>query len=237
MVAKKKTQVLLVEDEEPIRLMLKMALTAADFQVIEAKSVKQARRHVALNLPDIFLLDWMLPDVSGIEYTRELKRDRLTKNTPIILLTAKATEENKVRGLEAGADDYVVKPFSPRELIARMQAVLRRGPIKDPSGIIQVKNLVIDTEAEQVTVDSTVVKLGPLEYKLLAFFAAHQNRVYTRDALLSHVWGVSAYLDQRTVDVHVRRLRKRLAPYGCDRLLQTIHGSGYRFSTGEKGER
>jgi two-component system phosphate regulon response regulator PhoB len=227
---KKKTQVLLVEDEEPIRQMLKMALTAADFQVVEAKSVKNARRHVALGLPDLFLLDWMLPDVSGVEYTRELKRDKLTKSIPIILLTARATEENKVKGLEAGADDYIVKPFSPKELVARMHAVLRRGPLKDPDGVIQVDGLVIDTEAEQVTANGEPVKLGPLEYRLLAFFAAHQDRVYSRDDLLSHVWGVSAYLDQRTVDVHVRRLRKRLAPQGYDQLLQTIHGSGYRFS-------
>jgi two-component system phosphate regulon response regulator PhoB len=227
---KKKTQVLLVEDEEPIRQMLKMALTAADFQVIEAKSVKHARRHVSLGLPDLFLLDWMLPDISGVEYTRELKRDRLTKNIPIILLTARATEENKVKGLEAGADDYIVKPFSPRELVARIHAVLRRGPLKDPTGVIQVDGLVVDTEAELVTADGEPVKLGPLEYRLLAFFAMHQERVYSRDDLLSHVWGVSAYLDQRTVDVHIRRLRKRLAPYGYDRLLQTIHGSGYRFS-------
>lgn len=230
MKSKRKTQVLLVEDEEAIRLMLKMALTAADFYVIEAQSVKQARRHVAHGLPDLFLLDWMLPDVSGVEYTKELKRDRLTKSIPIILLTARATEENKVKGLEAGADDYIVKPFSPRELVARIQAVLRRGPLKDPSGVIQIEELIIDTEAEQVIAKGDPVKMGPLEYKLLAFFATHQNRVYTRDELLSHVWGVSAYLDQRTVDVHVRRLRKRLAPYGYDSLLQTIHGSGYRFS-------
>lgn len=227
---KQKTKILLVEDEEPIRQMLKIALTAADFHVIEAKSVKQARRHVALGLPHLFLLDWMLPDVSGVEYTKELKRDRLTKNIPIILLTARATEENKVQGLEAGADDYIVKPFSPRELVARIQAVLRRGPLKDPSGTINIDGLVIDTEAEQVTASGELIRLGPLEYRLLAFFATHQNRVYSRDDLLSHVWGVSAYLDQRTVDVHIRRLRKRLAPHGYDGFLQTIHGSGYRFS-------
>ena len=230
MKAKKKTQILLVEDEEAIRLMLKIALTAANFQVIEAKSVKHAKRHVALGLPDLFLLDWMLPSVSGVEYTKQLKRDRLTKHIPIILLTARATEENKVQGLEAGADDYMVKPFSPRELIARIQAVLRRGPLKDPTGVIQVDGLRIETEAEQVIVGGQSVKLGPLEYRLLVFFATHQNPVYSRDELLSHVWGVSAYLDQRTVDVHIRRLRQRLAPHGYDRFLQTIHGRGYRFS-------
>lgn len=230
MSSKRKTQVLLVEDEEPIRQMLTMALTAADFEVIEAKNVRQARRQVALALPDLFLLDWMLPDISGVEYTRELRRDRLTKDTPIILLTARATEENKVKGLEAGADDYVVKPFSPRELIARIHAVLRRGPLKNIDGIIQVQGLSIDTEAKQVSVEGDSIKLGPLEYRLIVFFATHQGRVYSRDELLSHVWGVSAYLDQRTVDVHIRRLRKRLAPYGYDRFLHTIHGSGYRFS-------
>ncbi len=230
MKVKKKTQILLVEDEEAIRLMIKIALTAADFQVVEAKSVKQAKRYVALGLPDLFLLDWMLPTVSGIEYTKQLKQDRLTKHIPIILLTARATEENKVQGLEAGADDYMVKPFSPRELVARIQAVLRRGPLKDPSGTIQIDGLYIDTEAEQVKAGGETIKLGPLEYRLLVFFATHQNRVYSRDELLSHVWGVSAYLDQRTVDVHIRRLRQRLAPYGYDRFLRTIHGSGYRFS-------
>lgn len=230
MVAKSSPVVLLVEDEEAIRLMLKIALESANFHVKEAKSVKQARRYIQLGLPDLFLLDWMLPDVSGIEFTRELKRNRLTKDIPIILLTARATEESKVKGLEAGADDYVVKPFSPRELVARIHAVLRRGPIKTPDGVLYIEELRIDTEAELVSVMDEVVKLGPLEYRLLKFFATHQNRVFSRDELLSHVWGVSAYLDQRTVDVHIRRLRKRLAPYGYEGWIQTVHGSGYTFS-------
>ena len=230
MKAKTELRVLLVEDEEAIRLMLKMALTAAGFRVIEASSVKQARRYVALGLPDLFLLDWMLPDTTGVEYTKELKRNRLTQDIPIILLTARATEENKVQGLEAGADDYVVKPFSPRELVARIHAVLRRGPLKHPDGTIHIGKMALDTEAESVSIDNEAVKLGPLEYKLLHFFATHADRVYSRDELLSHVWGVSAYLDQRTVDVHVRRLRKRLQPFGYQALIQTVHGSGYLFS-------
>jgi len=226
----KQATILIVDDELAIRQMLRFALEHSGMTVMEAEHVRMARRQIKNKLPDLILLDWMLPTISGIEFAKELKKNRHTQNIPIILLTAKAEEDNKVKGLETGADDYMVKPFSPRELIARIQAVLRRGPIKQPDGTVSVGDLMVDVEAQRASYQGTFIKLGPLEYRLLEFFVTHRNRAYTRDDLLSLVWGVSAYLDQRTVDVHVRRLRKALAPFGLDGLIQTIHGLGYRFS-------
>ncbi len=226
-----KPTILVVEDETAIRQMLRFALEHAGMRVIEAAHVKMARRYLQETaLPDLILLDWMLPSISGIDFAKELKRHRHTQNIPIILLTAKALEDDKVTGLEAGADDYMVKPFSPRELLARINAVLRRGPIKQPDGTIHVGELLVNVDAQRASFAGQEIKLGPLEYRLLAFFVTHQDRAYTRDDLLSLVWGVSAYLDQRTVDVHIRRLRKVLKPYGLDGMVQTIHGLGYRFS-------
>ncbi len=210
--------------------MLHFALENANFKVIEAEDAIQAKRLMADRFPDLILLDWMLPEISGIDFAKRLKKDRLMANIPIIMLTAKAEEDNKILGLESGADDYIIKPFSPRELIARVKAVLRRGPLARPDGTIQIKELTINSENQRVSVQGEAIKLGPLEYKLLHFFVTHQNRVYSRDELLTLVWGGDAYLDRRTVDVHMRRLRKRLAPGGHDRLLQTVHGAGYRFS-------
>ncbi len=225
-----KKQVLIIEDELPIRSMLRYALEMAGFSVDEASDARQAEQKLAKQLPDFILLDWMLPERSGIEFTKQLKKNKLTQNIPIILLTAKAEEENKILGLEAGADDYVVKPFSPRELIARIKAVLRRGPLELPDGTITVRNMKVNTDNQRVTIADEAIKLGPLEYRLLCFLLTHPNRVYSRDELLTHVWGGDAYIDERTVDVHIRRLRKQLKPGNHDTLVQTVHGSGYRFS-------
>lgn len=227
---KSKKTILVIEDEQAIRAMLHLALDSAGFNVKEAEEAKQALHLIAEQLPDLILLDWMLPAMSGIDVAKRLKQDKLTRNIPIIMLTAKAEEDNKVIGLEVGVDDYVIKPFSPRELIARIRAVLRRGPLQQPDGTIQIQELLVDTIGQRVSIQGQAIKLGPLEYRLLSFFVTHQNRVYSRDELLTHVWGGDAYLDERTVDVLVRRLRRQLKASNCDRLIQTIHGSGYRFS-------
>lgn len=226
-----KKLILVVEDEQAIRHMIRLALETADFVVKEAEDAKQAAIIIAEQPPDLIILDWMLPALSGVDFTKRLKQDKLTLSIPIIMLTAKAEEDNKVIGLEAGADDYMVKPFSPRELVARIRAVLRRGPVENTDGVIVIGKLLIDAAAHEVRINDTPVKLGPLEYRLLLFFATHRNRVYSRDELLSYVWGRDAYLDERTVDVLIRRLRRQLRPH-CrfDQAIQTIHGSGYRFT-------
>lgn len=222
--------ILIVEDEQPIRAMLRIALEK-QFQVQEAADAMQAEKWILSHqLPDLILLDWMLPKMSGVAFTKRLKQNRLTQNIPIIMLTAKAEESDKVTGLETGVDDFVVKPFSPRELIARVQAVLRRGPLKQPDNVMIIRELMIDLNSQRVSIADQNLKLGPLEYKLLCFFVTHPDRVYSRDELLSHVWGNDTFIDERTVDVHIRRLRKRLKLGDHDRLIQTIHGSGYRFS-------
>lgn len=222
--------ILIVEDEAPIRAMIRYALEMEQFAVLEARDAIEAQRVISQKIPDLILLDWMLPEMSGVIYAKQLKQDKLTRNIPIIMLTARAEEDNKVRGFEAGVDDYVIKPFSPRELIARIRAVLRRGLLPEADGFFEVGDLIIDTRSQRVKIGDINIKVGPLEYRLLCFFIKHQDRVYTRDELLTHVWGGDAYVDERTVDVHIRRLRNRLKPGNHDRFIQTIHGSGYRFS-------
>lgn len=225
--------ILIVEDELSIRSMIRYALEKAEFQVQEAQDTEQADTLINTKKPDLILLDWMLPKQSGIDFTKHLKKQPSTQHIPIILLTAKAEEEHKVTGLESGADDYVVKPFSPRELIARIRAVLRRGPVEVASKVLALRALQVDTQSQRVTVSGQSIKLGPLEYRLLCFFMQHQDRVYSRDELLTHVWGENTYVDERTVDVHIRRLRKQLSIDAHERLIQTVHGSGYRFSEKE----
>lgn len=225
-----KTTILIVEDEASIRSMLCYALSLANFSVIEAPDTKYASEFIEKEIPDLILLDWMLPNKSGISYTKQLKQNPKTCNIPIIMLTAKADEAHKVKGLNAGVDDYIVKPFSPKELVARVHAVLRRGPLKLPDKKISVLGMLVDAEAQRVCINEEVVKLGRLEYRLLYFFITHRDRVFSRNELLSRVWGVDAYLDDRTVDVHIRRLRKALERFGYQTLIQTVHGSGYRFS-------
>jgi len=223
-------QILVVEDERPIREMIAFGLRRAGFEVREAVDAKSGRAEVANKRPDLLLVDWMLPDTSGLEFTRALKRDRETRELPVIMLTARAEEGDKVAGLEGGADDYITKPFSPRELLARINAVLRRTTPVEGTERIDVEGLVLDQSSQRVSSGERTVALGPTEYRMLAFFMTHPERVYTREQLLDRVWGGNVYVEERTIDVHIRRLRKALEEYGYDRLIQTVRGSGYRFS-------
>jgi two-component system phosphate regulon response regulator PhoB len=224
-------QILVVEDERPIREMIAFGLRRAGFEVREAADARSGRAEVANKLPDLLLVDWMLPDTSGLEFTRALKRDRETRELPVIMLTARAEEGDKVAGLEGGADDYITKPFSPRELLARINAVLRRTTAVEGGERIDIEGLVLDQTSQRVTSGDKTVALGPTEYRMLAFFMTHAERVYTREQLLDRVWGGNVYVEERTIDVHIRRLRKALEEFGYDRLIQTVRGSGYRFSS------
>ncbi|MEO9524140.1 MULTISPECIES: phosphate regulon transcriptional regulator PhoB [Marinobacter] len=222
--------VLIVDDEAPIREMIAVALEMADYDYIEAKDAREAHALIVDKLPDLILLDWMLPGTSGVELARRLKKEEATADIPIIMLTAKVEEDNKIQGLEVGADDYITKPFSPRELVARLKAVLRR---TTPPGVdtpIEVDGLTLDPIGHRVTTGKGELTMGPTEYRLLQFFMTHQERVYTRSQLLDQVWGGNVYVEERTVDVHIRRLRKALGD-GYDHLIQTVRGTGYRFST------
>ncbi len=223
--------ILVVEDEAPIRDMVRFALERKGLTVTEAADVQDARLAIASKRPDLMLLDWMLPGVSGIEFAREIRADSNLRDMPIIMLTARAEEEDKVRGLNTGSDDYMAKPFSTSELLARIQAVLRRAL---PGGVderIEVQGLEVDTASQRVTANGEAVKLGPTEYRLLNFFVSNPERVYTREQVLDRVWGQNVYVEERTVDVHIRRLRKALTPFGYADYIQTVRGTGYRFST------
>jgi len=224
-------QILIVEDERPIREMIAFGLRRHGFDVREAADVTSARASIADRRPDLVLVDWMLPDMSGLELTRALKRDKETRELPIIMLTARAEEQDKVLGLDGGADDYVTKPFSPRELLARINAVLRRASAANGDDVIRAEGLVLDAASHRVTVGDRTVQLGPTEYRLLSFFMTHPERVYSRAQLLDRVWGGNVYIEERTVDVHIRRLRKALETFAYDRFIQTVRGAGYRFST------
>jgi two-component system phosphate regulon response regulator PhoB len=223
--------ILVVDDEAPIRDMLRIALEMADYSVMEAADAQDAHALIIDAKPDLVLLDWMMPGTSGIELARRLKRDDVTKDVPIIMLTAKGEEDNKVQGLEVGADDYITKPFSPRELVARLKAVLRRANAVSINEPIHVEGLCLDPISHRVTINDQPVQIGPTEYRLLEFFLTHQERVYTRSQLLDHVWGSNVYVEERTVDVHIRRLRKALTLEDHDRFIQTVRGAGYRFSS------
>jgi two-component system phosphate regulon response regulator PhoB len=226
---KNQPAVLVVDDEAAIRDMIRFALEQADMNVKSAANAHEALLSISEKRPDIILMDWMMPGVSGIELTRRLRKDSYSRDIPIIMLTARVTEDDKVAGLEAGTDDYVIKPFSPRELIARIRAVLRRGSPVDESGKLITGKLTLDTIARRILHDGVEIYMGPTEYRLLEFFMSHAGRSYSRAQLLDHVWGTNAYLEERTVDVHIRRLRKVLEPTGTSRYLQTIRGHGYRF--------
>ena len=225
--------VLIVDDEQPIREMVEFSLERAGFRVVEAADAAEARVAVADQQPDLILLDWMLPDMSGLDLARALRRENLAREIPIVMLTARTEEEDKVRGLDAGADDYVTKPFGPRELIARIKAVLRRAAGDASDEILEIGPLRIEVAAHRVLVDDAAVHLGATEFRLLKFFVGHPDRVYTREQLLDHVWGPNVYVEERTVDVHIRRLRKALDGTGAERFVQTVRGAGYRFSTRE----
>ncbi len=224
------TNVLVVEDESAVREMLRFVLEQDGYDVREAADVEQARHAISELYPSLILLDWMLPGVSGVEFARSLKRDDLTREIPIIMLTARGEEDDKVRGLESGADDYVTKPFSTRELLARIRVVMRRAAPHAGEDLVRVENLTLDPASHRVSADGQTVDLGPTEFRLLHFFMTHAERVYSRSQLLDRVWGTNVYIEERTVDVHIRRLRKALEPTGCDGLLQTVRGAGYRLS-------
>jgi two-component system phosphate regulon response regulator PhoB len=226
-------KILIVEDEAPIREMIVFHLSRAGFETLEAGDCGVARQLLADERPDLALIDWMLPDMSGLELTRLLKRNKEYDDLAIIMLTARTDEFDKVAGLDGGADDYITKPYSPRELIARIQAVLRRAG----SGNVETVSsgvLSLDTAGHRVSANDTEIRLGPTEYRLLKFLMTHPDRVYSRSQLLDRVWGANVYVEERTVDVHVRRLRKALAAQSADDYIQTVRGAGYRFSSGEK---
>jgi len=224
------SKILIVEDEAPIREMIAFHLSRAGYDTIEAADCRSARQLIVDERPDLALIDWMLPDMSGLELTRTLKRNDEYEDLAVIMLTARADEHDKVSGLEGGADDYVTKPFSPKELIARIQAVLRRSS-SSTGELISAGTLELDPAGHRVTAGGEAVQLGPTEYRLLKFLMSHPDRVYSRTQLLDRVWGANVYVEERTVDVHVRRLRKALSSSGADDYVQTVRGAGYRFST------
>lgn len=226
-----KDKILIVEDEEAIRDMLGYALMKAGFHCEAATDSEAARSSLKSGRPDLILLDWMLPGMSGIDYARRLKSAPETREIPIIMLTAKGEEADKVRGLETGADDYITKPFSTGELVARVRAVLRRYVKAETSALIEIAGLTLDPETYRVTANGQDIEISPTEFKLLRFFIGHPERVYSRSRLLDQVWGENVYVEERTVDVHIRRLRKTLAPFGLHRYIQTVRSVGYRFST------
>jgi two-component system, OmpR family, phosphate regulon response regulator PhoB len=223
-------KILLVEDETAIRDMLAMLLEQAGFVVQGVADVQSADRCLRESVPSLILLDWMLPGISGVEWCRRLKRDRSYSGVPVILVSARGEEEDRVRGLDVGADDYICKPFSPRELIARIRAVLRRTVLPENTERIEKQGIVLSLDEHRLKIDDTVVALSPTEYRLMEFFMTHPDKVYSRGQLLDHVWGRSTYIEERTVDVHIRRLRKILARFQREELVQTVRGFGYRFS-------
>ena len=223
-----KQSILVIDDEPAIRDMLQIALDAAGFKVGLAEDAKQAYPIIIDTPPDLILLDWMMPGTSGIELLRRLRRDEI--NVPVIMLTAKVEEASKIAGLDSGADDYIAKPFSPRELVSRVKAILRRTSEESIEEVIFAGALKLDQLNRRVNIGDTLISLGPTEYKLLQFFLTHQDRVYTRDQILDNVWGRNVYLDERTVDVHIRRLRKAISIAGYENYVQTVRGAGYRFS-------
>ncbi|MEC4726453.1 phosphate regulon transcriptional regulator PhoB [Shewanella sp. D64] len=224
-------RILIVEDELAIREMLTFVLEQHGFVVTAAEDFDSALDMVCEPYPDLVLLDWMFPGGSGIQLAKRLRQDEFTRQIPIIMLTARGEEEDKVRGLEVGADDYITKPFSPKELVARIKAVIRRSSPTSLEEPIDVQGLMLDPISHRVTVDNKVLEMGPTEFRLLHFFMTHPERVYSREQLLDNVWGTNVYVEDRTVDVHIRRLRKAIEPSSHDRLIQTVRGAGYRFST------
>lgn len=223
-------RILIVEDEAAILELIIFNVQQAGFETIRAENAEQAMAVINDSLPDLILLDWMLPGMSGIELARVLRRNERTRLIPIIMLTARVQEADKVSGLEIGADDYITKPFSPRELIARINAVLRRMAPEASEEVIEIKGLRLDPSHHRVTANNREIELGPTEYRLLHFLMAHTDRVYSRSQLLDRVWGDHVFIEERTVDVHIRRLRKALQMTGMDNWIQTVRSAGYRFS-------
>ncbi|MGF1545796.1 MAG: phosphate regulon transcriptional regulator PhoB [Thiotrichales bacterium] len=229
----KDTLILIVEDEPSVREMIAFAMNTAGFQVVTAETAEAALTEIDNRLPDLVLLDWMLPGMGGLEFARRLRRDDYAREVPIIMLTARGEESDRLSGFEAGVDDYIAKPFSPRELVARIKAVLRRfQPLAGAEQLTRGR-LTLLPESHRVLVDSETIKLGPTEYALLKYFMEHADRVYNRGQLLDSVWGRSTCVEERTVDVHILRLRKALKPFELEDYIQTVRGAGYRFSVPE----
>jgi two-component system phosphate regulon response regulator PhoB len=222
--------ILVVEDEPAIQTLIAVNLRRAGHDVVGALDAESAQRRINEALPDLILLDWMLPGMSGLELARRLRGDARTRAVPIIMLTARGDERDKVQGLETGADDYITKPFSPRELLARIQAVLRRRAPEATEDAVEIGGLRVDPVSHRVTADGQAINIGPTEFRLLHFLITHPERVHSRSQLLDQVWGDHVFVEERTVDVHVRRLRAALEPTGLERLIQTVRGSGYRLS-------
>ncbi|KHN53967.1 phosphate response regulator transcription factor PhoB [Pectobacterium fontis] len=224
-------RILVVEDEAPIREMVCFVLEQNGYQPVEAEDYDSAVMQLSEPFPELVLLDWMLPGGSGLQFIKHMKREALTRDIPVMMLTARGEEEDRVRGLEVGADDYITKPFSPKELVARIKAVMRRISPMAVEEVIEMRGLSLDPSSHRVTTEEHALDMGPTEFKLLHFFMTHSERVYSREQLLNHVWGTNVYVEDRTVDVHIRRLRKALETSGHDKMVQTVRGTGYRFST------
>ncbi|HRA78595.1 MAG TPA: phosphate regulon transcriptional regulator PhoB [Burkholderiaceae bacterium] len=222
-------RILVVEDEPAIRELLSVNLRHAGYAVTEAETADQARRLLDAGQPDLVLLDWMLPGQSGIDFAKQLRADPRTAALPIVMLTARAQEGDKLQGFDVGADDYVTKPFSPRELLARVRALLRRATPETSEDPIEIAGLRLEPATFRVFADGTPLELSPTEFRLLHYFMKNPDRVLSRAKLLDNVWGDRVYIEERTVDVHIRRLRLALAPAGHDRLVETVRGGGYRF--------
>ncbi|WP_057830686.1 phosphate regulon transcriptional regulator PhoB [Colwellia sp. TT2012] len=223
--------ILVVEDETPIREMICFVLDQNGFNAIEACDIEQALAKIQEPYPDLILLDWMLPGGTGVSLAKKLKQNEYTRNIPVIMLTARSDEDDKVKGFEAGVDDYVTKPFSPKELIARIKAVIRRVSPTSLEEEVDFHGLKLDPVSHRVAINGRSLDLGPTEFRLLHFFMTHTERVYSREQLLDNVWGTNVYVEDRTVDVHIRRLRKAISGEGHDDFVQTVRGAGYRFSS------
>ena len=221
--------ILIVDDEPDIREVIRFTLEEGGFRVLEAAHADDARRLIA-EQPDLILLDWMLPGRSGLELAAQLKQNAKTRTIPIIMISARGEEEDRIKGLNTGADDYITKPFSPREMVARIHAVLRRSKPDEVTDEIEIAGLRIDNVSHRVSANGKPIEVAPTEYRLLHFFMTHTDRAFSRSQLLDQVWGSQVYVEERTVDVHVRRLRKALEQSGHEHLLQTVRGVGYRFS-------
>ena len=223
-------KILIIEDEQAIREMVGFALRNAGYECLEAADTSEGQAAILAHTPDLLLLDWMLPGASGVDYARRLRQEKLTQHLPIIMLTARTQEEDRIRGLDTGADDYITKPFSTRELLARIKALLRRSAPQTTDTVVEIGGLRLDPATHRVQAQGRTVEIGPMEFRLLHFFMTHPERVHSRERILDSVWGDNVYVEERTVDVHIRRLRKVLTDSGHDALIQTVRGAGYRLS-------
>jgi len=224
-------EILIVEDESGIRQLIKDALDDLDYEIVMCNNAMNAKTQIKKRIPDLAIIDWMMPQISGVELVKSLRRDQSTSHLPVIMLTARSSEDDTIEGLDAGADDYITKPFSPKELRSRVQAALRRTARFAQVEHLQHGVITIDTNAMRVSVGDTEVTLGQTEFKLLQFFLNHPDRVFSREQLLDNVWGVNAFVEERTVDVHILRLRKALKSHGVEKIIDTVRGAGYRLST------